>query len=392
LELIAEVEARGVAGGRGYRDTATLLMMALRLSRAEAAARVSHATTPMPLVEQALGAGDIGVAHVQAIQKVLAQAPEGLPENDRADSERTLVEFAQRATATDVAKVGRRIVGYWNIDDTPPTDQHRQHAGPYREFRGRYRRDGQYVYSGELDPESAAELEGLLHPLAKPHPADTDSTPDRRTPAQREGDALAEIIGLAARTDDLPTTGGERAVVTVTVSLAELEQRAGAALLDASSYISADQLRRWCCEAKVLPAVLGTHGEILDLGRATRLATPAQRRALAIRDRGCTRPGCTRGPKWCHVHHVLSWIDHGPSDLDNMILVCARHHRELHHTGWTVRIRHGTPEFTPPQWLDPDQKPIRNTAHHPPDRGRYCTSPAPPRSSHRAARPRQPVP
>jgi hypothetical protein len=365
LELVAEAVKRGVAVGQGYRDTATLLMMALRITRGEAKARVAHATTPMPLVGTAVRAGEIGPEHVQQIQKVLAQAPDTLPETDRAVAENTLVELAQRTHAQDVATVGRRILGYWNLDDTPPKDRERG-AGPYREFHGRYRRDGQYVYSGELDPETAAELDGLMHPLAKPGPADTDGTPDPRSLAQRHGDALAEIIGLAARADDLPTTGGERAVVTVTVSLAELEQRAGAALLDGSGYTSISQLRRWCCEAKVLPAVLGSQGEVLDLGRATRLATPAQRRALAIRDRGCTRPGCTRGPKWCHVHHVIAWIDFGLSDLDNMILVCAKHHRELHHSGWTVRIRHGTPEFTPPEWLDPEQTPIRNTAHDPP--------------------------
>jgi hypothetical protein len=127
--------------------------------------------------------------------------------------------------------------------------------------------------------------------------------------------------------------------------------RGGAALLDTTAWTSISDLRRWCCDAKVLPAVLGTHGEVLDLGRATRLATPAQRRALALRDGGCVRPGCTRSSKWCHVHHVRHWVDGGPSDLDNMILVCACHHRELHHTGWTVSIRGGTPEFTPPKWI-----------------------------------------
>ena len=366
LELIAEADKRGLAGVQGYSSMVTLLVMALRLSRGEAKARVVQASTPMPLVKDALAAGEIGPEHVTQIQKVLAQAPAGLPEVDRASSEATLVELARQARPVDVAKAGQRILGHWNIEGTPPEDRERRHAGPHREFRGRYRHDGQYVFSGELDPETAAELEGAMHPLAKPDPVDADGLPDPRTPVQRRGDALAEIIGLAARADDLPTTGGERAVVIVTVSLAELEQRADTAMLDARGYTSISQLRRWCCEAKVLPAVLGSQGEVLDLGRGSGLATPAQRRALAIRDRGCTRPGCTRGVKWCHVHHVVEWIDHGLSDLDNMILVCARHHRELHHTGWSVRIRHGTPEFIPPEWLDPEQKPIRNTAHDPP--------------------------
>ena len=365
LEFVAEAEKRGVAVAQGYAGTVSLLMMALHLTRGEAKARVAQATTSMPLVTEALRAGEIGAAQVREIQKVLAQAPDTLPEAERLATEDTLVELGCQADATQVAKVGQRILGHWDVENAPPKDRERP-AGPYREFHGRYRRDGQYVFSGQLDPESAGELEGVLHPLAKPDPADADGHRDPRSHAQRHGDALAEIISRTARADDLPTTGGERAVVTVIISLAELEQRAEAAMLNAFGYTSISQLRRWCCEAKVLPAVLGSQGEVLDLGRAQRLATPAQRRALVIRDRGCTRPGCTRGPKWCQVHHVVSWIDDGLSDLDNMILVCARHHRELHHTGWTVRIRHGTPEFTPPEWLDPERKPIRNTAHQPP--------------------------
>ncbi|SFB27073.1 HNH endonuclease [Amycolatopsis marina] len=364
LEFVGEVEKRGVAVDQGYAGTVSLLMMALHLTRGEAKARLAQATTPMPLVEEALRTGEIGAAQVREIQKVLAQAPDTLPEAERLATENTLVELGCQADATQVAKVGQRILGHWDVEGTPPKD--REHPqGPHREFHGRYRRDGQYVFTGQLDPESAAEFEGVMHPLAKPDPADADGTRDPRSIAQRQGDALAEIISRTARADDLPLTGGERAVVTVTVSLAELEQRAEAAMLNASGYTSISQLRRWCCEAKVLPAVLGTQGEVLDLGRAQRLATPAQRRALAIRDRGCTRPGCTRGPKWCQVHHVVSWIDDGLSDLDNMILVCAKHHRELHHTGWSARIRHGTPEFIPPEWLDPERKPLRNFAHHP---------------------------
>jgi hypothetical protein len=234
LELTAEAESRGVAVSQGYRDTATLLAMALRISRKEAKARVAQATTPMPLTTKTLQAGDIGPEQVHEIQKVLAQVPDTLPAEDRDQGEETLVELALRAGPLDVAKAGKRLLGYWDLDERAPKDEERRHAGPYRELRYRHMRDGQVRISGELDPETGRELVGLLHPLAKPAPADTDGNPDPRTTDQRQGDALADIIDLAARADDLPITGGERAVVTVTVSLAELERRAGAALLDAS--------------------------------------------------------------------------------------------------------------------------------------------------------------
>jgi hypothetical protein len=127
-----------------------------------------------------------------------------------------------------------------------------------------------------------------------------------------------------------------------------------------------DQLRRLACEARVVPAVFGHEGEVLYLGRSARHASPAQRRALALRDHGCAFPGCDRKPKWCTPHHVSWWVHLGPTDLDNLVLVCSRHHRMLHHSEWEVRIRHGVPEFIPPPWRDPDRQPMRNTVHDPP--------------------------
>lgn len=76
-------------------------------------------------------------------------------------------------------------------------------------------------------------------------------------------------------------------------------------------------LRRLACDAEILPTVMGTDPAPLDLGRTTRLATPAQRLALWLRDRGCTYPGCSIPPTWCDAHHVIHWCDGGPTDLGN---------------------------------------------------------------------------
>jgi hypothetical protein len=124
-------------------------------------------------------------------------------------------------------------------------------------------------------------------------------------------------------------------------------------------------MRRLACCAKIIPAVLGERSIPIDLGRARRLFTGAARRALVLRDRGCAFPGCDRPPKWCEGHHVISWLDGGPTDLANGVLVCGHHHRVIHHGEWTVRIAtDGHPEFLPPFWLDPLQTPRRNTYHH----------------------------
>ena len=77
--------------------------------------------------------------------------------------------------------------------------------------------------------------------------------------------------------------------------------------------------------------------EVLDLGRRTRVVTPAQRRALAVRDGGCVFPGCDRPPPWTDAHHLVHWLDNGPSNLDNLVLLCRRHHVLCHEGRWQLQ-------------------------------------------------------
>jgi len=94
--------------------------------------------------------------------------------------------------------------------------------------------------------------------------------------------------------------------------------------------LSPEILRRMCCDAALIPHVLGTAGEDLDLGRVARLFTRAQRRRLWRRDRGCTYPGCTAPAAWCKAHHVIHWADGGATDVDSAALLCQRHHSVVH--------------------------------------------------------------
>ena len=101
------------------------------------------------------------------------------------------------------------------------------------------------------------------------------------------------------------------------------------ATLDGAS-VSAESIRRLACEADLIPMVLGTNGEVLDQGRRRRLVTPAQRVRLAVRDRGCTIPGCTVPATWCDAHHHDPWHTGGPTDLTNAVLLCSHHHHRIH--------------------------------------------------------------
>ncbi|MGZ4609896.1 MAG: HNH endonuclease signature motif containing protein, partial [Actinomycetes bacterium] len=88
---------------------------------------------------------------------------------------------------------------------------------------------------------------------------------------------------------------------------------------------------------------------------------PSLRRLLEIRDGGCAFPGCDRPPRWSQAHHIEHWCDGGFTSSDNCVLLCAVHHRRVHHHGWEVRVgADRLPEFLPPAWIDPERRPRRN--------------------------------
>lgn len=107
-------------------------------------------------------------------------------------------------------------------------------------------------------------------------------------------------------------------------------------------------------------------GAILNHHRTKRIATRAQTIALTARDKGCSFPGCDQPPEHCQRHHITPWADGGPTNLDNLTLICGHHHRQFQPTGWTCHTRNGTPWWTPPPWIDPTQTPQQNhrIQHH----------------------------
>ncbi|MFF5991022.1 HNH endonuclease signature motif containing protein [Prauserella flavalba] len=378
LTMLGEAERRNMARKLGYRGLFAFLKEELRLSTRDAHARLRETAATEPLraitgevrpaplsaTGAALATARISREHLRDITTVLSKAPAELTVGERIEAERSLLALAAQTTPEAVRKSGRELLASWATRTTvmSPEDL----ASPRREFRYRYSSTGRMEFSGSLDRETAATLEGLFAPLAKPRPRDEHGNRDPRSVSRRRGDALAEIVDTAARADELAVQGGERAVLTTTISLRELEDRTYRAIFDVPGITSLDELRRLACEAHVVPAIFGARGEVLYLGRSSPHATKAQRRALALRDRGCAFPGCTRSPKWCAPHHVDRWPRGDVStDIDSMVLVCGRHHRMLHHTDWQVRInrRDGQPEFIPPTWRDPRRRPLRNTVH-----------------------------
>ncbi|MEE9299212.1 MAG: HNH endonuclease signature motif containing protein, partial [Acidimicrobiia bacterium] len=99
---------------------------------------------------------------------------------------------------------------------------------------------------------------------------------------------------------------------------------------DDGTVITPDTARRVACDASISRVVTRGESEILDVGRTTRTIPAAIRKALIIRDRHCQHRGCDRPHRWCDAHHITHWAHGGPTSLDNLTLLCRRHHRAAH--------------------------------------------------------------
>ena len=123
------------------------------------------------------------------------------------------------------------------------------------------------------------------------------------------------------------------------------------------------------CDASPIPAVLGGHGQPVDVGREWRLYTGAPRTALEIRDGGCVWPGCARPVSWCQIHHLIPWSEGGRTDQANGGLFCWHHHRDIGAGEWDRFYYRGRIWLRPPARLDSNRRPRINppTDHHHPE-------------------------
>jgi hypothetical protein len=402
--LLVEIESRGVMELFGYRSVARLFEHLADVPKAAAETAVKRARaltpgcnldgTPVPAVAPATAVaaldGRLSTPMIDTIIGALTQVP---PEH-RDNAERDLLTFAEDAGHKQVAALGARIVAHLDPDGTEPDTT--EPATPSRELSLRRKRTGFWELNGRFDDETGTRASALLDTLAQRR--STDEGPDLRSPQERYGDAFSDTIDLALNAPDLPMQAGERAHVMVVVSLADLKSGIGTTRLGGTGTtpqagvgrttlgdlgttpktgggratlgdlgtMSAAEARIHACDCMLIPAVLGTKSEPLDLGQQSRSVTPGIRRALYLRDRGCAFPGCHRPPRHCQGHHIRHWADGGPTELGNLVLMCAHHHRLLHRSGWQVRIAtDGLPEFLPPAFLDKRRKPRRNNLHQP---------------------------
>ncbi|MFK4640282.1 HNH endonuclease signature motif containing protein [Paenarthrobacter histidinolovorans] len=211
---------------------------------------------------------------------------------------------------------------------------------------------------------------------------------DRRSRAQKLLDGLVGACAVAMTTGKLPSNGGLRPQLTVTVDHRELfTQLTGTDPNQASaptqpgtrntnSTVSTgtatftgplhpNTIRKIACDAEILPVLLGTDSQILDIGRTTRIFPPHIRKAITARDGGCAFPDCTLPAPWCEAHHITYWSHGGTTTTENGTLLCSHHHHLIHKEQWTITMNTGVPWFIPPPHIDSHQTPRRNHHHTP---------------------------
>jgi hypothetical protein len=236
--------------------------------------------------------------------------------------------FGDIATYLSVKDL-RKAIGHW--EQQVSFVDARERAAHHEGLRSLYlaeMMDGMGDIKGSLSPEIFHTVKTVIDAKVNPSLLDRD---DRRTPAQRRADALGDICSFYLdHNDDTATSGGERPHVTVTVDYQILKGHVERLPEIDGTPVTPNTIRRITCDAGIIPMVLGSDSEPLDVGRKTRTIPTALRRALEQRDKGCTWEGCGAPVPWCDAHHIIHWADGGETNLTNTQLLCRTHHTSTH--------------------------------------------------------------
>ena len=371
--------------------TAKVIADVLRITPAEARRRIrdtgqlhhrtsltGQALPPLlPATAKAWDAGLLDIEHLRTIQSFIRDLPEGIHPAEVEKAEAFLAEKATELRPDQLEKVAGRLATTLNPDGNFSDDYRATQRG--FQWCGRQRPDGMSVAKLVATPELRAMLEAWLAKFAAPgicNPDDQSPTTtgeptpeaadaDRRTPAQRQHDAITALVRGQLGDPTLGQHNGLPVTVIVSTSLEQLHTGAGHAVTAGGSLLPIRDLIRMASHAWHYLAVFDTHTErALYLGRSKRIATPDQRIVLHAKERGCTFPGCDIPGYLTQTHHVDDWAGGGHTNIDGLTFACGPHHRLIKPGGWNTRKRKdGTTE-----WIPPAQIPLpggTNDYHHP---------------------------
>jgi hypothetical protein len=374
LHLSGALHANGYAKEIGATDTVRLLSVRYRLDPADVRQilRLASALHKYPAVDAALGTGHsaaddpagscqqplLGPRQAEAIVSALDKVPASakVPVEDLRVAEESMVEAAQVLPPNELRKLGAKIRNRLDTDGPEPDDD----DASSRETLWLKKADRGVTFGGYLVDENAELLQTLIFAGAEPHKT-ADGHRDPRPRSKRQADAFTAILATAAGTGvAVPGHGDIKPHITVTIDLEDLKDATGTGELVHGDSLPAAAVRRLACYAGLIPLVLGSNSEPVDVGTEHRFVTRAIRQALNARDKGCIV--CGAPPAMSEAHHIVHWADGGPTSLDNLALLCKRDHIAVHQGRITVRLANGHPVVTRPTWSDPDPPPLRNTA------------------------------
>ena len=374
--VTAEAEHAHAAEKAAGAPMASWLGTGETLSRREAAGAVRQARSlgSHPVVGEAAVAGKLGAGQVRAITGVLDGLAPQLSSEQVAQAEELMVGWARELDADQLTRsVGKLLaaVAPATAAETMEARLQREAEAAHRQRALRFFVEGASIrFEGSVPrlPGEAwiAQLDAMAEQTRRTLLERRDRLAEMPTPEQRRADALIALIEAGGKGKE---SWGGRVLVQLSYDQL-LAGAAGAGLVGDGRQLSAGELRRICCDADLIPVVLGSNSEVLDVGRSARLVTPAIRAALVVRDQGCVFPGCDAPAARCEAHHIIPWWAGGRTALSNLALLCHSHHPLVEpahgplRDQWQLQIAPaGLPEFTPPARIDPEQKPVRHTRH-----------------------------
>ncbi len=278
--------------------------------------RVAHALGDLPEIRAGLAEGRLGWDQVRALVGLATPALDAM--------------LAEQARGLSVAQIRALVRRSRPVDDAAAGEGH---AGRYLRWRWDPDRT-QLRLAGRLAGEGAQTVVEALDRFAREVPVNPD-TGTFDAWEQRCADALVELAATRSPASD-------RATMVVHVDADTLVGGEGPVEIEHGPSITVETARRLACDASVQWVRDGVDGRPMGVGRTTRRIPPWLRRALEHRDHGCRWPGCGRA-RWTHAHHIVHWSQEGPTDLDNLAILCGYHHRLVHEGGWTI---HGHPGRT----------------------------------------------
>jgi hypothetical protein len=323
LLMIAEFDKRNGWNDGGTRTCAHWLNwkcgMAVGVAREKL--RVAHALATLPQISAAMERGSLSYSKAREITRVAN------PEN-----ESFLLNIAEHGTAQHVEKLVRGYRRCLEVEELSRAARQQQN----RRVSVRHDEDGSVVLHCVLPAEVGVKVIRAIDIAAEDVPPGTSGEviPYR----VRRADALSLVAESFLEHGASESDGGDRFQIVVHVAEETLRTRtAGCCQLEDGPSTAAETARRLACDASVVPLFENVDGEPLDLGRKTRTVSPALRRALKSRDKGCRFPGCANA-RYIDFHHVKHWANGGETKPSNLISLCTFHHRCVHEGGFRIEL------------------------------------------------------